>query len=385
MICRLVAALLLVLLTVTAGPAAAHKPSDAYLRLTLAEDGAQGSLDMAVRDLDLVIGLDGNGDGALTWGELKARHEAMAAYVQSRLTLTGGNGKSCPIRPTGHLVDRHTDGAYAVLRFTAPCPGAAYPLTLRYGLFFDLDPTHRGLLAVDDAAGTSGMTAVLSPEQPDVLINPAAAPLESSGFRHFLILGLEHILLGYDHLLFLLVLLLPAVFRRDTSTGDTWRPIGTGRQAAVDLVKILTAFTLAHGLSLTAAMTGLVELPTRLVESAIAVTIILTAIDNIRPCLPASRWRVAFGFGLIHGLGFASALGPLDLSALDLMVVLAGFNLGIEAGQIGVALLFLAAAFPARTVSLYPRALLPAGSVAALLLASLWLVDRALAVSIVPF
>jgi HupE / UreJ protein len=361
------------------GQAAAHKPSDAYLRLSVGEGGVEGSLDLALRDLDLVVGVDGNGDGAVTWGELKARHAAIAAYVQSRLVLAGADGP-CELRPVEHLVDRHTDGAYAVLRFAAECRGNAEELTLRYGLLFDVDPTHRGLVSVGGASG--GVTAaVLSPEQPELRIDLAAEP--SGGFRHFVVLGVEHIATGFDHLLFLLVLLLPAVYRRDAA--GRWRPLESWRLAAVDIVKILTAFTLAHGASLTAAVTGLVDLPTRLVESAIAVTIVVTALDNVWPCLPAPRWLVAFGFGLIHGLGFASVLGPLDLPALDLAVALAGFNLGIEIGQVAVALLFLVVAYPLRTFAIYGRGVLPAGSAAAMALGGVWLLDRAFALDMAPF
>jgi len=368
---------LLVLLA--AGPAAAHKGSDAYLRLAVGADGGvTGSLDVALRDLEFVVGLDGDGDGVVTWGELKARHRAIDAYALSRLALASEGG-ACTLRPLEHLVDTHTDGAYDVLRFAADCPAPADRLTLRYGLLFDVDPTHRGLLSVSDAGGTR--TEVLSPDRPEVALEAAGGRLAELG--RFLALGLEHIAYGYDHLLFLLVLLLPAVFRRDP--GGAWVPVARWTQAVLDVLKILTAFTLAHALSLTAAVTGLVELPTRLVESAIAATIVLTALDNLWPYLPRARWLITFGFGLVHGLGFAAALGPMDLPPLDLAVALLGFNLGVEAGQVAVTLPFLALAYPLRALALYARGLLPAGSAAALVLAGVWFVSRAFAIRIVPF
>ena len=193
------------------------------------------------------------------------------------------------------------------------------------------------------------------------------------GFLAFLTLGFEHISSGLDHLLFLLVILLPLAYR------------GGGSGTALEVLKILTAFTLAHGLSLALAVLGVVDLPSRLVESAIAATIALAAIDNLRPILPGRRWQVAFAFGLIHGLGFAAALGPIDLPPLGLATALLGFNLGIEAGQIVVAVLFLAAAYPLRHLGPLARGLLPVGSLAALAVACLWLVDRALALNVAPF
>jgi hypothetical protein len=371
--------LALALVLQASGPAAAHKPSDAYLRLAVGAGGAiHGSLDVALRDLELVVGLDGNGDGAITWGELKARHGAIVAYVQSRLVLDTARGP-CGLEPIEHLVDRHTDGAYAVLRFLADCPAAAGPVTLRYGLLFDRDPMHRGLLSMSGAGGVR--TAVLSPERPAIALVGPATP--SAEFVPFFALGMEHLAYGVDHLLFLLVLLLPAAWRR--APGGAWLPVKGWWEAAVDVVKVLSAFTVAHGMSLAAATTGLIDLPSRLVESAIAATIVLTAIDNIHPYLPRKRWLIAFGFGLIHGLGFASALGPLDLPALALASALLGFNLGIEAAQVGIALVFLGVAYSLRTFGLDARGLVPVGSVVALGLASLWFIDRALAVPIAPF
>ena len=164
------ACLLALLLCLAAGAAAAHKASDAYLRLTVEPDAVAGSLDVALRDLELAIGLDGNGDGALTWGEVKGRHAAIAAYVAERLAFARG-GSPCALRVTEHLIDRHTDGAYAVVRFAADCPGEG-PLTLRYALLFDRDPTHRGLLSID--AGGAVTAAVLSPDAPETTIDAAA-------------------------------------------------------------------------------------------------------------------------------------------------------------------------------------------------------------------
>jgi len=372
----LLAASLVLLAT---GPAAAHKPSDAYLRLAI-DPGAtpHGSLDVALRDLDLVVGLDGNGDGAITWRELKARHLALAAYVQSRLVLDTPGGP-CELRPVEHLVDTHTDGAYAVLRFVAECPTSPGRLTLRYGLLFDVDPMHRGLLTVSRAGAVT--TAVLSPDRPEIALEASEA--RSAEFGPFFVLGLEHIAFGFDHLLFLLVLLLPAGYFR--LPGGAWLPVTSWSRAVAEIVKVLSAFTVAHGVSLAAATTGMVDLPARLVESAIAATIVLAALDNVRPCLPRKRWLIAFGFGLIHGLGFASALGPLDLPPLDLATALLGFNLGIEAVQVAVALCFLAAAYSLRTLGLPARGLLPVGSAGALALACFWFVDRAFAGALTPF
>ena len=113
--------LLALLLVLAAAPALAHKPSDSYLALTVDGTRVEGQWDIALRDLDFAIGLDANADGDITWGEVRARHADIAAYALARLALRSG-AAPCPTRVTEHLVDDHSDGAYAVLRFVAICP-----------------------------------------------------------------------------------------------------------------------------------------------------------------------------------------------------------------------------------------------------------------------
>ena len=127
------------------GTALAHKPSDSYLTLNVEGDTIDGQWDIALRDLDFALGLDGNQDGAITWGEVKAKHAEITAYALSRLTL-GPARAPCVAVMREQLIDNHSDGAYAVLRFTANCAAAPKVLEVGYRLFFDIDPQHRGLL-----------------------------------------------------------------------------------------------------------------------------------------------------------------------------------------------------------------------------------------------
>ena len=131
-----------------AAAAEAHKPSDSYLVLRQDQSSVDGQWDIALRDLEHAIGLDSDNDGTITWGELRARHEAIASYALARLQLWS-DGAACSTRPTEHLVDSHTDGAYAVVRFVVNCPREPRALELRYSLFFDLDPQHRGILSFE--------------------------------------------------------------------------------------------------------------------------------------------------------------------------------------------------------------------------------------------
>jgi len=223
---------------------------------------------------------------------------------------------------------------------------------------------------------------VLNPEHAEIVLDrgPTGFVGQAAQFLRF---GFDHILLGYDHLLFIAVLLVTASLRRGEGAG--WVAIdGLGR-VLVETLKTLTAFTLAHAIVLTPAVLGLVSVPAGLVEPAVALTIMLAALDNIRPILPRLRWQVAFAFGLIHGLSFAGALGPMRLPPLGLAVALGSFNLGVEAGQIALAVLVLPIAFLLRHESAYRRVVAPVVSVTSLLLAGAWLIDRVFALDLLAF
>ena len=189
-------------------PSFAHKPSDSYLALSVDGAAVRGQWDIALRDLEFAIGLDADGNGEITWGELKAKRRDIEAYAFSRLKILADK-KSCVLTPTNLLADEHSDGAYAVLRFDVDC-GTRAPATieLAYSLFFDLDPTHRGLLRFE--RGGAAQTWVLSPERPRLALKAGeVSPL--SQFVDYLREGVWHIWIGFDHILFLVSLLLPSV------------------------------------------------------------------------------------------------------------------------------------------------------------------------------
>ena len=154
------------------------------------------------------------------------------------------------------------------------------------------------------------------------------------------------------------------------------------RMALLGVAKVVTAFTLAHSLTLTLASLGLIALPSRLVESAVAVSVVAAALNNIWPVVDRRLWLFAFGFGLVHGLGFASVLLDLGLPRHAMLVPLLAFNLGVELGQLAIVAVFLPLAFLLRETSIYPRFVLQGGSTAIAAIAALWLVERALDMSI---
>ena len=271
--------------------ACADVASNSYLRIELgAGGGVTGQWDIALRDLDAAVGLDADDDGQITWGELRVRQVAVEAYAFSRLSL-GGGGRTCTLQPSDFLVDYHAGNAYAVIRFGADCAPVSGALTFKYRLLFDLDPTHRGLFD-PRAADRRAVRGAVAQDRADINIDLAPQSMIDE-VGHFVRFGIDHILLGYDHLLFgLRAANHRAAFRRIARSA--WTPFDNLGRVLVETLKILTAFTFAHSITLTLAVLGVIDVPSRLVDPAVAMTIMLAAIDNIRPILPQIRWSVAF-------------------------------------------------------------------------------------------
>ena len=383
------------LLGALAGQAGAHKSSDAYLQLSSTEAGLKLRVDVALRDLDVALDLDANADGRLTWGEIRSAWPAIDSYMRSRVQVAG-----CDLQFVGSALERRVDGVYAALSFSAPCVLSAEP-AIRYTLLGDVDPTHRGIARID-MPGQATIVRVLDPARPARIDLPVVGPAqavatvpvpaaqasqsapapapEAAVFSHgFLREGIHHIVTGYDHVLFLMCLLLPSVMRR---APDGWRPVERLSQAVWPVVGIVTAFTVAHSITLALAAMKWVSLPPWFIEPAIAVTIILAALDNLRPIFRGRRAVVTFLFGLIHGFGFAGVLAELNLATSEFAWALLQFNVGLELGQLMIVVVATAVLFALRQGKRYPAWVIRGGSVAAILVGLLWFIERTADVSL---
>jgi len=369
------ALLLALLLAACASPVLAHKPSDSYLTLRLEGAKISGQWDIALRDLDFALTLDQDGDGAIRWGEVRARQAAIAALALSSLKLTE-DGAACALRVDDLLIDAHSDGAYAVLALQGACAVPPQSLRLDYTLFSALDPQHRGLVRLVD--GRREQALVMGGETSSQVVTLTAWG-QARAFADFVGTGVLHIWGGFDHLLFLISLLLPAVLTRQA---DQWVGQPRMRAALTETLKVVTAFTLAHSITLSLAATGVVALPARLTESMIALSVVLAALNNLRPFLTQRLWIVAFAFGLIHGFGFASVLQDLHLPRASLLLALLGFNLGVEFGQMAIVAVVVPLAWSLRDSGFYRQGLLPYGSMATAAAAAVWLAQRAFGLAV---
>jgi hypothetical protein len=344
-------ALAILIVLSTTAPAWAHRPSDAQLRLAVSGDHLTGQLDVAVRDLDAALAID-DGDGALTWGELEAARPRIADYIASRLHVAGRCSRPIEIDSAGAALVDLSDGPYWSTPLTIHCaPG---DLTITYALLFDVDAQHRGLVHVGD------QTLIVRDAQPVTMRIGG-----STSFATFVREGVWHIWIGLDHILFLVCLILPSVWPG---------PRRTLRGVATEVLEIVTAFTLAHSITLVVSAVGLVTLPARFVETAIALSVVAAALNNVLRAIDA-RWAVAFSLGLLHGFGFSSVLVDLGLPSRELIGALLGFNAGVELGQAAIVATLIPLLYLIRKTLAY-RVLLFAGSGAVAVLATVWAYQR---------
>ena len=427
MIRRLLSALALV---VVALPAFAHKASDAYVTLHVVGADVTARMDIALRDLDRDIDLDANADDRLSWGEVRARWADIGALARDGLALSA-DGAPCmpdpvslPATPdTAPALAAHSDGRYAVVRLAWHCAAPVNRLDAEYRLFAHTDPTHRGIVRfardgdplrlvvlspgggrvrlhlpelvaatpvaqTDVVATTSASSSAASPAPAPAPAAARAAVAEDDGgglaaFGGFVREGIHHILIGYDHILFLLSLLLPAVWQRRREGDRTrWVPAADWRQVLVSVLKVVTAFTVAHSITLALSVFDIVNPPSRWVESIIAASVVLAALNNVWPVISEARWKLTFVFGLVHGFGFASALKDAGLAHGDLVAPLVGFNVGVEIGQLCIVALVLPLAWALRGTRTY-RGAFAGGSLAIAGVAGLWFVQRAFDLSLI--
>ncbi len=370
--------LICLLALLCAHDAFAHRPGESYLSLKLEETRLVGQWDLSLRDLDAAIGLDENGDGSVTWDELRSRQRAIAAYALGRLRLRVNGVEVTPL-VSEHQVASYPDGVYAVVNFEAEGFRKPRTLEIEYRIFFDRIPLHRGLVNV--AWEDHELVTIFSVGNPAQRLDLGDASLWRE-LRDFVREGVWHIWHGPDHILFLVALLLPSVLRREDGR---WTSVPAFKPAFINVLKVVTAFTLAHSITLSLAALEVVRLPSRLVESVIAASVVLAALNNLRPVVRERVWIVAFCFGLVHGFGFASALSEFGLKDSSLLVPLVGFNLGVEVGQLTIVSLFLPPAFAMRSSQFYQSLTLRVGSACVVVLASAWLVQRAFNLPLLPF
>jgi hypothetical protein len=367
---RLLASFVLVLAALCATPAAfAHAVSTSFVSLGVAGDDAPVTVrwDLALQDLVWTVFIDADVDGVATWGEIQAAEPAISSAVLAQLTLDRG-GATCELSVRDFALAQRLEQNFLSIALVARCPR---PGALHVGgsLFMSGDASQRVLLSA--AHGDASFQGVITPDSAGW-----TEPAEVSAWRSFVRFvgeGVWHVWVGYDHIAFVLLLLLPSVLR---PVEGRWQGQSQLRQVTRDIFTIITAFTIAHSITLALAVTGTVKLPGKPIEVAIAASIAAAALLNLFPRYARFRLLLAFGFGFVHGFGFANALAEIDAAGVKLLPLLAGFNIGVEIAQLSIVAAVLPLIYAARGARWYSGGIMPLGSCALGAAGLVWLVQR---------
>lgn len=355
----------LLLLILVGSAAFAHKGSDSYWSLRATGTQLSGHFDVALIDLDYILPLDSNGDGKVVWSELRAREADARTLISKSLSLDG-----CALTLGDLRIIKHSDGNYARFVVTASCARDVDELAVTYSLLFDADPTHRGLITVSGQGEGHWQAFTTTSRTQTVSFRPI--PRSTQAWTAFTE-GMHHIAIGWDHLCFLFALLLPSVLRRE---GRTWTPRESFKPSLLDVTKVVTAFTVAHSITLALAAFDVVSPDGHAVEVAIAVSVALAAFNNLVPFVPDTRWSLAFSLGLLHGFGFVSAIADLGADDATKGLSVLCFNLGVETGQLAIVAAFVPFAWKLRETKFYRSLLFPLGSAVILGIALFWTAER---------
>ena len=363
----------------------AHNPDTSYARIVIARERLAVRLTLDLFTLEKITGVDADHDQSVTRAELAQAGPAIERFLREHVRLEL-DGKVAPLgesrppewpRDAGDALaakDWHSAASLVAITFSQPLAQPAREVAITFDVFQTFGIRHTVLGAFEYGGGSEEVT--FTREEPDYLFDTAyaeAPPADSatprkespllSNLTRFLRLGVAHIFLGYDHICFLIALLVVSRFR--------------------ELVKIITSFTVAHSITLILAAMQIARLPSRFTECAIALTIVYVAVENFWRKSMSHRWMLTFAFGLIHGFGFANVLAELGLPTLGRVRCLLAFNVGVEIGQLAI----VALAFPLIVLlerGIHGRRVAVIISAAVGLFGVGWFVERAFGLGFMP-
>ena len=349
-------------------PTISHELSNGYL--TLKNDSGEtlsGELLLKPKDIGQAAGLDTNNDGNLTWGEVRTNHNLVNGYIQNHLIIRG-SGTRCTVSLASPSIRDISAESLLVYPLSVNC-AFLNEVSVRYtGLVSDF-PTHKLLTSITLNEQTS--VHVLDSEQTFVSVSPKNSHWISQ-FSEMVYQGIWHIFIGLDHILFLVATLLTVNLLRKSKR---WVKEKSIKRIVKSTVILVSTFTLAHSITLTLTALDFITLNSRLVELGIAISVAITALNNVYPIIMRLGF-VTFGFGLLHGMGFASVFGDLNAQSGSLVMNVLAFNLGVEIGQLAIVALLLPIIILLRNVRLYSKAIMPIASSIIAVVALNWTLQR---------
>lgn len=360
--------LILLLALLAATPVAAHLTPNSEVAVDFDEQGVR--LDIIIPEGDYVAAA-----GVANDRDTRAAARWLAGQVGAR--AADGRAWTVVVERAEFVQRAGPPDLHAIVRMTPPAGADPRRFTLRWSAVVAQNRDHFALLLIgaDHDGGVlrsdRKLIGAVRGDRQTIAID-RGAPTAWGGFSAAFRLGMKHIAEGTDHLLFLLALLLPAPF---IAAAQRWATPRTVRGTLVKLAATITAFTIGHSLTLLLSALFEWQLPPQPVETLIAVSILVAAIHAVRPIFPGREGWVAAGFGLVHGLAFATLVGDAGLAGSGRLIAILGFNLGIEAIQLGVALLAMIPLLLLARTALYPVVRI-IGALFAAVAAAAWIVER---------
>ncbi|MCW5515231.1 HupE/UreJ family protein [Muriicola sp. Z0-33] len=378
----------------------AHRPDRSLIYLRVYESATiEGRFEMNAVDISTYLGIDLPKHPTVE--EVKEYEDQLQAYILKNAAFSSINGDH-KIIFTGEIsLLKINIGTFVAFHFeldnTNPPPD---DLEVTFSVFLDENPAHSNGLGMEYnwKAGLINNEKIIALEFTQSYKTKTLSLTDTSlwkGFVEMIRQGIWHIWIGLDHILFILALILPSVVRRRKDPHgpgkgnkiaaffmlSSWEPVKKFRPAFWYILKVITFFTIAHTITLSLASLNLISLPSRIVESVIALSIGLAAYHNIRPIFRGRDWVIAFVFGLFHGFGFATVLSELGFNGEFLTLSLLGFNIGVEIGQVAIIALIFPMLYFIRNLKLYPI-FLTVLSVLLIFISLYWFIERSLEIDL---
>ncbi|QDV10116.1 hypothetical protein Poly30_56780 [Planctomycetes bacterium Poly30] len=360
--------------------AAVHAFNQSYTYLRVDQGGIEGRIEVNISDLNRALGTGLPEDGTATEADVDPLRERIEAYLYARIGHRIG-GEDIELAPKGYRIYTAAGNQYvSCLYDLVGVEGIPDAIEVTHDVMFEVDPEHRGFLVIEHffRQGTfmneGGVSLIFEPDESTQTLDLTGGS-RWQGIRAIVKLGIHHILIGIDHILFLFVLLLPSVLRR-REEGE-WEPQESFKAALWQVLKIVTVFTLAHSVTLSLAALNIVTLPSRVVESIIAISIAVAALDVFFPIFHRRILLIVLLFGFFHGFGFANVLGEMGITGGDMALSLFGFNVGVEIGQMLIVVLVFPILFMMRLSLLYTRFAVYLGAFLCGFVSIYWFIERA--------
>ena len=345
-----------------------HELSNGYLTLkNESNETLSGELLLNPKDIGQVAGLDTNNDGNLTWGEVNRYHNLAYGYIQSHLIIRGSETR-CTVSVAPPTIRDISAESLLVYPLSVNC-AFLNEVSVHYtGIVSDF-PTHKLLTSITLNEQTS--VHILDSERDFITVAPQNNHWVSQ-FGEMIYQGIWHIFIGLDHILFLVATLLTVNLLRKNKR---WVKEQSKKHIIKSTVILVSTFTLAHSITLTATALDFITLNSRIVELGIAISVVITALNNVYPIIMRLGF-ITFGFGLLHGMGFASVFGDLSAQTGSLVMNVLAFNLGVEIGQLAIVALLLPVLIALRNARVYSKAIMPIASSIIAIIAINWTLQR---------